>query len=79
VRIVDDKTLLMPDRRGNNLLDSLSNVLASPQVGLLFFVPGINETLRVNGRARIVTEPALLATMESHNALPQSAMEIAID
>ncbi len=79
VRVIDDKTLMMPDRRGNNLLDSLSNVLASPQVGLLFFVPGINETLRINGRARVVTDPALLAGMEAHNALPQSAMEITID
>lgn len=79
VRIVDDTTLMLPDRRGNNLLDSLSNVLASPDVGLLFFVPGVSETLRINGRARIVTDAALLATMESHGALPQSAMEIKIN
>lgn len=78
VRIVDDETLILPDRRGNNLLDSLSNVMASPDVGLLFFVPGVNETLRVNGTARITTDPELLASMESHNAKPQSAMVITV-
>lgn len=78
VRIVDDQTLILPDRRGNNLLDSLSNVMTSPDVGLLFFVPGVNETLRVNGTARVTTDPELLAGMESHNTKPQSAMVITI-
>ena len=58
VAVLDEKTLLIPDRRGNNRLDSLINVVRDPRVGLLFLVPGVNETLRVNGRARI-TAPTI--------------------
>ena len=58
VEIVDDRTLLLPDRLGNNRVDSFGNVLSAPGVGLIFFVPGIDETLRVNGQARLLTEPA---------------------
>ncbi|QCI66915.1 pyridoxamine 5'-phosphate oxidase family protein [Phreatobacter stygius] len=80
VHVVDDTTLLVPDRRGNNLLDTLQNVLAKPEVGLLFFVPGLNETLRVNGRARIVTDPARLEPMAIKGTIvPSSAMEVTID
>ena len=57
----DDKTLLIPDRPGNNQVDSLQNVIANQQVGLLFLVPGMNETLRVSGRAEIVTDEELAA------------------
>jgi PPOX class probable FMN-dependent enzyme len=60
VRVLDDRTLAIPDRPGNRRVDSLGNVLANPEVGLLFFVPGVNETLRVNGRARVSTEPDLM-------------------
>jgi len=60
VAVEDEKTLLIPDRRGNNRVDSLRNIIANPQVALLFLVPGIGETLRVNGRAEISTDPALL-------------------
>ncbi|WP_204301526.1 pyridoxamine 5'-phosphate oxidase family protein, partial [Stenotrophomonas maltophilia] len=74
VQVVDDTTLLVPDRRGNNLLDTLQNVLAKPEIGLLFFVPGLNETLRVNGRARIVTDPAVLEPMAIKGTIvPSSA------
>jgi hypothetical protein len=59
VRVADDHTLLIPDRRGNNRLDSVRNILANPAVGLLFLVPGVGETLRVNGDARISRDPAL--------------------
>lgn len=59
VEVVDDKTLLIPDRRGNNRIDSLKNIIQNPVVGMIFLVPGINETFRVNGRARISTDPAL--------------------
>ncbi len=52
VVVRDDKTLLMPERRGNNRIDSLRNIVADPRVGLLFLIPGVGETLRVNGRAR---------------------------
>ena len=78
VRVEDDVTLLLPDRRGNNLIDSLRNVTQSPDVGLLFMVPGINETLRVNGRARIVTDAARLEAMAVQGRAPTSALEIAV-
>ncbi|KOF53938.1 MULTISPECIES: pyridoxamine 5'-phosphate oxidase family protein [unclassified Achromobacter] len=60
VDVLDEKTLALPDRRGNNRMDSLRNILADPRVALLFLVPGVGETLRVNGVARISVEPALL-------------------
>jgi PPOX class probable FMN-dependent enzyme len=60
VEIEDDRTLLLPDRRGNNRADSLLNILADPRVALLFLIPGVNETLRVNGRAVLSVDPALL-------------------
>ena len=59
VRVVDDRTLLMPDRRGNNRLDSLRNLVVDPRIGLLFLVPGIGVTMRVNGTAEITTDPQL--------------------
>lgn len=77
-RVEDDTTLLLPDRRGNNLIDSLRNVAQSGDVGLLFMVPGINETLRVNGRATIVTDAARLAPMAVQGKAPASALEIAV-
>jgi uncharacterized protein len=61
-RVVDRSTIVLPERPGNRRLDSLVNVLANPQVGLLFLVPGVGETLRVNGRASIVRDPDLLAS-----------------
>jgi PPOX class probable FMN-dependent enzyme len=80
VQVVDDRTLLLPDRRGNNLLDTLQNVLARPDVGLLFLVPGLNETLRINGKARIVTDPAMLQSMAIKGRIvPSSAMQIAVE
>jgi PPOX class probable FMN-dependent enzyme len=78
VQVVNDVTLRIPDRRGNNLLDTMQNILAQPDVGLLFFVPGVNETLRINGTARIITEPALLAPLAIKNLLPASALEVTI-
>jgi PPOX class probable FMN-dependent enzyme len=60
VEIQDDHTLLLPDRRGNNRIDSLRNIVADPRVALLFLIPGVGETLRVNGTAAISTDPALL-------------------
>jgi hypothetical protein len=61
VRVIDDRHLLLPDRIGNNRLDSMSNLLANPAIGMLFLVPGMGETLRVNGRARITSDQRLLA------------------
>jgi PPOX class probable FMN-dependent enzyme len=70
VHVLDDTTLLIPDRRGNNRVDSFGNVLASPGVGLIFLVPGINETLRVNGTARITRDPALLEPLAMQGKVP---------
>ena len=61
VEVLDEKTMLVPERRGNNRIDSLRNIVADPRVALLFLIPGVGETLRVNGRARIAGAPALLA------------------
>lgn len=61
VKVVDDKRLQLPDRPGNNRLDTLENILGNPKIGLLFLVPGRLETLRVNGHARLLTDPKLLA------------------
>jgi len=76
VAILDDRRLLIPDRRGNNRIDTLLNVARNPQIGLLFMVPGINETLRVNGIGRIVTDQALLAPMTVQGKAPTSGLEI---
>ena len=61
VEVADEKTLLIPDRPGNNRIDSLANIVHRPEVGLLFFIPGFTETLRVNGRARLTAAPDLTA------------------
>lgn len=61
VRVLDDRTLLLPERPGNKLADSLRNILANPRLGLLFVIPGVGDTFRVNGRATLTTDPALLA------------------
>lgn len=78
VQVLDAHTLLIPDRRGNNRLDTLQNVQARPEIGLLFFVPGINETLRVNGRAEIVTDAALLAPLAAQGKMPGSALRVTV-
>jgi PPOX class probable FMN-dependent enzyme len=74
VLVLDDETLLIPDRLGNNRIDTISNLLASPGVGLIFFVPGLRETLRVNGKARITTDPALLEPCTVHGKVPRSGI-----
>jgi PPOX class probable FMN-dependent enzyme len=79
VTVADETTLLIPDRRGNNLCDSLSNVVANPKVGLVFFVPGVNETLRVNGGAAITTDPAVLQPMAVDGKVPTSALRVTVD
>jgi uncharacterized protein len=74
VRVVDDTTLLIPDRLGNNRVDTLGNLLQHPGVGLIFFVPGVNETLRINGRATATTDPALLQPMAVNGKAPRSGI-----
>ena len=76
--MIDDRTLALPDRPGNNRLDSLSNIVANPSVGLLFLVPGFDETLRVNGRARLTTDPDLLATLRVRDRLPRLAILVEV-
>jgi len=78
VKVLDDKTLLIPDRPGNNLLDSLSNIVANPEVGLLFIIPGFEETLRVNGRAAVVRDPALLAPLAVEGKAVKVAIRVAV-
>jgi len=72
VRVVNDKTLLIPDRLGNNRIDSLRNILRDPRIALLFLIPGIGETIRVVGRAAISTDPELAASF-AVNARPRAA------
>jgi len=79
VEVVDDKTLLIPDRLGNNRIDTLGNLLACPGVGLIFLVPGVSESLRVNGRARVTTDAALLETMAVNGKVPRSGILVAVE
>ena len=79
VHVIDDTTLLIPDRLGNNRIDTLANLLARPGIGLIFFVPGINETLRVNGRACITTDPALLEPLAVNGKVPRSAILVSAE
>lgn len=76
VEVADARTLLLPDRRGNDRIDSLRNLLHAPEVALLFLIPGVGETLRVNGRARISAAPALLQRFEMDGRLPRSVLVI---
>jgi hypothetical protein len=74
VRVIDDTTLLIPDRIGNNRVDTLGNLVVRPGVGLIFFVPGLPETLRVNGRAVVTTDPALLEPLAVNGKTPRSGI-----
>lgn len=78
VKVLDDTTLAIPDRPGNNRLDTLSNILANPNVGLLFLVPGFDDTLRVNGTARLSTDPDLLQTMSVNDRTPTLAIVVRV-
>lgn len=79
VAVEDEKTLLMPERRGNNRIDSLRNIVADPRVALLFLIPGVGETLRVNGRARISVAPELLARFAMDGKPPQCVIRIGVE
>ncbi len=79
VRILDDRTLLLPERPGNRLADSLRNILANPHIGLLFVVPGATDTFRVNGRAAITTDPDLLAPCAVDGKTPLLGILVDID
>jgi hypothetical protein len=79
VRILDARTLQMPDRRGNNRIDSLRNIIHDPRVSLMFMIPGWNNVLRINGRAEISVEAGLLASFEMEGKEPRSVIEITIE
>jgi PPOX class probable FMN-dependent enzyme len=79
VRILDERTLLIPDRPGNRLADSLRNILANPHVALLFVIPGIGDTFRVNGRATLTTDAALLAPCAVEGKPPALGILVDID
>ncbi len=79
VEIVDDRTLLLPDRRGNNRIDNLRNIVADPRVSLLFLIPGIGETLRVIGRAQISVDPALLARFVVNGQVPRTVLVVTVE
>ena len=79
MKVLDEKTLLLPDRPGNNQVDSLRNIVENPGVGLLFFVPGMNETLRVKGKAEIVTEDEHLGSTTVKGRAPISGLRVTVE
>jgi PPOX class probable FMN-dependent enzyme len=79
VKIIDEKTLVLPERKGNNRIDSLLNILHDPRVSLIFLVPGVDETLRVNGSARITADPELLQSLAVNGRPPACALWIHVD
>src|SRR5438046_7829884 len=79
VRVHDEKTLLVPDRRGNNRIDSWRNILSDPRVALLFLIPGCGETIRVNGRASISSDPALTGSFVVQGKAPRTVIIVSVD
>ena len=79
VRILDDKTLAIPDRPGNNRIDGFRNILRDPRIALLFLIPGVGETLRVNGRASISIDPELMQSFAVNGKLPRCVLIVHIE
>ncbi|WP_207457289.1 pyridoxamine 5'-phosphate oxidase family protein [Azospirillum sp. SYSU D00513] len=79
VRVADERTLLIPDRRGNNRIDSLRNIVRDPRVALLFLIPGMDETLRVNGRAGVTADPALRESFAVDGKAPRTVAVVTIE
>lgn len=79
VRILDQRTLLLPDRPGNRIADTLTNLLEDPRIALLFLIPGVGDTFRVNGRARIIDDEELLAPSAVDGKLPRLGLLVSID
>lgn len=79
VRILDERTLLLPDRPGNKLADTLTNLLADDRIALLFLIPGVGDSFRVNGRARIVQDEELLAPSAVDGKTPQLGILVAVE
>jgi PPOX class probable FMN-dependent enzyme len=79
VRVIDEKTIAIPDRRGNNRIDSLRNLIHDPRVALLFLIPGVSETLRIMGRVTISTDPALCASFIMQGKVPRCVLVVAVE
>ena len=76
IRVLDDKTIAIPDLPGNNRLDTLGNMVKNPQVGLIFMIPGMNDTLRINGKVQLVRDDELLESMAFEGKLPKLAIVV---
>jgi uncharacterized protein len=76
VRVVDERTVMLPDRRGNNRIDSLRNIVRDPRIALLFLIPGVGRTLRINGRAAISVDPELCASFTMEGKVPRSVIVV---
>lgn len=79
VAVLDNRTVAIPDRPGNNRLDTLENLLVEPSIGLLFLIPGMDETLRINGKARISADDALRSRFEVDGKLPQAVILVEVE
>jgi PPOX class probable FMN-dependent enzyme len=79
VRVVDEHTLLIPDRRGNNRIDSLRNLVRDPRIALLFLIPGVGETMRIIGRAKLSTDPKLTETFAINGRVPKCVLEVTVE
>ncbi len=79
VRVIDEHTLAIPDRRGNNRIDSLRNLVQDPRVALLFLIPGVGETMRVIGRAKISTDPTLTASFAMNGKVPKCVLVVTVE
>ena len=79
VQLLDDRTILIPDRPGNNRVDGMKNIIGNPKVGIIFMVPGYGTTYRVNGTATISTDPELLGRFEVQGKLPRAVIVVSVD
>jgi PPOX class probable FMN-dependent enzyme len=79
VRVVDRKTVLIPDRRGNNRVDALRNIVRDPRCSLLFMIPGVGNTLRINGTGEILNDPALNESFAFNGKLPRTVLKVTAD
>lgn len=79
VHVLDDTTILIPDWPGNNRLDSLTNIVSNPRVGLLLFIPGVDETLRINGVAEVTTDPDLVCRWDVNGKHPKSVLKVTVE
>jgi hypothetical protein len=79
IRVLDAHTLVVPDRRGNNRIDSLRNLVRDPRISLLFLIPGVGETMRVNGRASISTDPKLTESFAMNGKVPKSVLVVTVE